>query len=72
MSTLIEYLKVGNVEIYNAKEITKQFGKYFSTVGEKYAQQIPKPNKSTYQCIYPKNTQKPIYYIPHTNKQIGD
>ena len=34
-SNMIEYLKIGNVEIYNAKEITKQFGKYFSTVGEK-------------------------------------
>ena len=46
-SNIIEYLKVGNVETYNAKEITRQFGKYFSTVGEKFAQQIPNPKTST-------------------------
>ena len=44
-SNMIEYLKVGNVETYNAKEITRQFGKYFSTVGENYAQQIPEPKR---------------------------
>ena len=32
-SNSIEYLKIRNVEIYNAKEIANQFGKYFSTVG---------------------------------------
>ena len=44
-SNMIEYLKVGNVETYNAKEITRQFGKYFSTVGENYAQQIPESKR---------------------------
>ena len=50
---MIEYLKVGNVETYNPKEITKQFGKYFSTVGENYAQQIPEP-KNPNSGIYKK------------------
>ena len=47
-SNSIEYLKVGNVEIYNAKEIANQFGKYFSTVEEDYANKVPSPKKSSH------------------------
>ena len=46
-TNIIEYLKVRKVEIYNAKEITKQFGKYFATVGKNFAQKIPNSTYST-------------------------
>ena len=39
-STLIEYLKVDNIEIHNAKEISTEFAKYFSTIRKKYANKI--------------------------------
>ena len=47
-SNSIEYLKIGNVEIYNAKEIANQFGKYFSTVVEDYANKVPASHKSSH------------------------
>ena len=47
-SNSVEYLKVGNIEIYNAKEIANQFGKYFSTVGEDYANKVQASHKTSY------------------------
>ena len=47
-SNTIEYLKIGNVEIYNTKEIANQFGKYFSTVGEDYANKVSTSQKSSH------------------------
>ena len=32
-SSLVEYLKIGNIEIYNAKEFATEFAKYFYTLG---------------------------------------
>ena len=67
-SNIIEYLKIGNVEIYNAKEIANQFGKYFSTVGEDYANKVPTSHKSShhYTQKIPRNPST-IFLIP-TNK----
>ena len=67
-SNMIEYLKIGYVEIYNAKEITKQFGKYFSTVGEKYAQHIPQSNKSPHQYIQKIPTNPSTIFLTPTSK----
>ena len=39
-TTLIEYLKIDNIEIHNAKEISTEFAKYFSAIGKKYANKI--------------------------------
>ena len=39
-STLTDHLKVDNLEIHNAKEISTEFAKYFSTIGKKYANNI--------------------------------
>ena len=47
-SNSIEYLKIENGEIYNAKEIANQFGKYFSTMGEDYANKLPGSHKSSH------------------------
>ena len=43
----IDYLKVGNIEIYNAREITKVFGKYFATAGETFAKKDPKAQQNS-------------------------
>ena len=39
-TALIEYLKVDQIEMHNAKEISNEFAKYFSTVGKAYANKI--------------------------------
>ena len=47
-SSMVEYLKVGNMETQNAKEIATEFAKYFSTVGTTYANSIDQPNTNTH------------------------
>ena len=70
-SNSTEYLKVGNVEIYNAKEIANQFGKYFSTVGEDYANKVPSPKKSShhYTQKIPRNSST-IFLTPTSITEI--
>ena len=43
-SSVEEYLKIGNIETYNAKETATEFAKYFSTVGTTYVNSIGQPN----------------------------
>ena len=43
-SSLIEYLTIGNIQTYNAKEIATEFANYFSSVGTKYANKIEQSN----------------------------
>ena len=45
-TSLIEYLKIDNVNEYNAKKISNRFAKYFAGVGKDFAEKIPKANKS--------------------------
>ena len=45
-SNLVDYLKIEDVNIYNAKKISNSFAKYFSDVGEKFANKIPASTKS--------------------------
>ena len=70
-SNSIEYLKIGNVEIYNAKEIANQFGKYFSTVGEDYAKKVPASHKSPhhYTQKIPRNPST-IFLTPTSTTEI--
>ena len=44
-SSLIDYLKINGIKEYNARMISNGFASYFANVGEKFAKQIPKPNK---------------------------
>ena len=50
-SSIINYIKVNEVDILNEKEIANEFGKYFSTVGKTFASQVKTPKHSN------------IYYI---------
>ena len=50
-ATLIEYLKVDNIEVHNANEIANQFAKYFSTIGKKYANKIDPSTTSIHTYI---------------------
>ena len=70
-SNSIEYLKIGNVEIYNAKEIANQFSKYFSTVGEDYANKVPASHKSSHHYIQkiPRNPST-IFLTPTNTTEI--
>ena len=50
-SSAIEYLKVGQIEVYDSKAISEEFAKHFSSVGSKYAHQITKSDTSFKQYI---------------------
>ena len=39
----IESLKVNNVTTYNTTKITDSFGKYFASIGKRYADNIESP-----------------------------
>ena len=45
-ATVIEDLKIDNIETYNAKEIATEFAKYFSTVGATYANRTENPTQT--------------------------
>ena len=45
-SSLIEHLNIDNIEVYNATEIAYEFTRYFSSIGETYANKIGKPTTS--------------------------
>ena len=50
-SSAIEYLKIGNLDIYDTKLISEEFAKHFSSVGSRYANKITNPNTTFTQYI---------------------
>ena len=70
-SSLIEYLKIGTLQTYNAKEIATEFAKYFSTVGSTYANKIdqPKTDINTYLTRINRNPET-LYLTPTTVSEL--
>ena len=48
---MVECLSVNNIDHYDAKSITNEFGKHFSTVGKRFAELTPKPTKPSRKFI---------------------
>ena len=48
---LVECLLINNIDHYDAKSITNEFGKHFSTVGKKFAESTPTPTKPSRKFI---------------------
>ena len=67
-SSIIDSIKSDNVLYYDAKNITNSLGKYFSTVGENYANKITPPAKTieSYLGKIPINNHS--IYLPPTDK----
>ena len=40
-TNIINYIKVGNIDIYDSKQIADEMGHFFSTIGFNYAKKIP-------------------------------
>ena len=70
-TTIIDQLSVENIDIIDSKKITNEFGRYFSTIGNHYANRIKKPNNSTssYLNVIPRNT-KSIFLALTTSEEI--
>ena len=70
-SNLIDYLKIGEIQTYNATKNSNSFAKYFSEVGKKFADKIPASSKSIadYLRIVGNNT-KSIFLLPTEENEI--
>ena len=70
-TTIIDHIHVDNIDIFDSKRISNEFGKYFSTIGNQYSNKIRPPNKSinSYLNVIPKNT-KSIFLAPTTSEEI--
>ena len=70
-STIIDHLRVENIDITDSKKIANEFGRYFSTVGDHYANNIKDSNKNieSYLKVIPRNT-KSIFLNPTTGEEI--
>ena len=68
---LINYIKVGNTNIYDCKQIADEMGNYFSTIGSKYANNIPQSNKNIaeYLNVIPRNPNS-IFFMPTSCVEI--
>ena len=71
-TSIIEFIKEGNIEQYQPNVITNSFGKFFAGVGEKYAQNIPKSNMDIgyYLNSIPRNS-KSIYWMPVSHTELS-
>ena len=67
----MDYLKIDDVQVYNAKKISNSFARYFSEVGEKFAKKIPSPTTSIseYLKVMGSNT-KSIFLEPTDENEI--
>ena len=68
---IVDHLKVADVEIHNGKEIATAFAKHFSSVGERFANKIPKSNKSCsdYLRSIPSSNNN-LFLVPTTPSEI--
>ena len=71
-SSVVESLKIGNIITYNKTEISNQFGKYFSSVGHKFASKIkaPKNNATDYLKLLNYN-EKSLFMTPTSKEEIA-
>ena len=67
----MDYLKIDDVQVYNAKKISNSFAIYFSEVGEKFTKNIPSPKTSIseYMKVMGSNT-KSIFLEPSDENEI--
>ena len=70
---MVECLSINNIDHYDANSITNEFGKYFSTVGKKFADSIPKPTKPSNAFIKKiLLNDKSMLLYETTEKEIGN
>ena len=70
-TTIIDYIRIDNVEYYDNKTIADQFGSYFLKIGKQYANKIetPRYNIDAYLRVITRNP-KSIFWEPTTKEEI--
>ena len=71
-TSIIDYIKVDNIEYYDSSGITNNLCKYFANIGEHLASKIPKSNKSIneYLARIEKN-EKSLFLRPTSEQEIN-
>ena len=70
-TNIIEYLKVENQDYYEDKVIAEEFAKHFSSVGPRYANQIPTPKIDISQYLkHIEPNPKSMFILPTTGAEI--
>ena len=71
-STTIDYLSINGIKEYGAKKIANSLAKFFSKVGQKYANKIPRPNKSveTYLQALQRNHDSLFFHPSHSTEVL--
>ena len=70
-SSVIEHLKIGNIDIYDTKLMAEEFAKHFSSVGSRYAKKITNPHNTFTQYIANiPNNPKSMFMTPTSKFEI--
>ena len=71
-TSIIDYIKVDNIEYYDSSGITNNLCKYFANIGENLASKIPKSNKhiNEYLARIEKN-EKSLFLRPTSEQEIN-
>ena len=68
---LIDSLKVDNLHVYESQKIANTFGNYFATVGEKFANKIPKPNSTIEEYLAKiRQNENSLFMNPCTESEV--
>ena len=72
-SNAIDYLTISGIKEYGAKKITNSLAKYFSKVGQQYANNIPNPKQSVdmYLRLLQRNHDS-LYFHPCDRREISN
>ena len=68
-TSLIECIKVDNIEYYDGLGITNSLCKYFANVGENFSSKIPKSNKHINEYLAKIETNKKSLFLTPTSEQ---
>ena len=70
-SSIIEYIKIDGIRVYNSTKICNAFGNYFSTVGKNFANKIPKSQKSITDYLKKlQSNSESLFFVPTTEDEI--
>ena len=68
---VIESLRIDNVHVTNGSRIVNEFGRYYSTIGKKLAQEMPRPRRTIESYLRNvESNQKSIFLKPVTEVEI--
>ena len=70
-TSIIDYIKVDNIEYYDSVGITNNLCKYFANIGEDLSSKIPKSNKSINEYLAKiKKNEKSLFLRPTSEQEI--